>query len=128
MPEDQPRTRPRSVTRAEFDKLAAALAELRTQVEADRAVRAEMDRRNDADRALRLETHGRVERMYGALMETTPGQTMSLLDRMASATIDIESGQRVAHLLIKFGAVLTALGGILGGTYLAFLFGAGPKH
>jgi hypothetical protein len=124
MAEDQPRPRPRGVTRAEFDKLAAAVAELRTQVEADRALRADMDRRADA---MRLETHGRVEKMYGALMEPTPGQTMSLLDRMASATIDIESGQRVGHLLIKLGALVTATGGIFGGAYLAMKFGGGPK-
>lgn len=127
MPEDPTRVRRRGVTRDEFDRLAIAVNDLQRQIEADRAARIEMDRRIDADRDLRRETHDRVEKMFGALMETSPGQTMSLLDRMASATIDIESGQRVAHLIIKMAGLLTALGGIVGAAYVAVRFGSGPK-
>jgi hypothetical protein len=127
MPDDQTRPKPRSVTRAEFDRLAAAVADLQRQIEADRAARIALDRRIDEDRAMRHQTHDRVEKMYGALMEATPGQTMSLLDRMASATIDIESGQRVAHLIIKMAGLLTAFGGIIGAAYVAIRFGSNPK-
>jgi hypothetical protein len=127
MPDDQPRPKPRSVTRAEFNHLAAAVRDLQAQVEADRVARITMDRQMAADRDMRMATHARVEQMYGALMEKSPGQQMSLLDRMASATIDIESGQRVAHLIIKAGVVLTSLGGIIGAAYVAVRFGSNPK-
>ena len=81
--------RARGVSRAEFEALEERVAAMEKAA---------------------METHDKVGDLHKALMEPTPGQTKSLIDRMATVTINVESGGRVASVLIKIAATLAALG------------------
>ena len=63
-----------------------------------------------------------VAEMHKALMQPSPGQERSLLDRMASVTINVESGGRVASIMIKIAAFLAAIGAMW-----AFIASGGGK-
>ena len=84
-----PTPRQRAVTRAEFDELNRALEAASTATK---------------------ETHDKVSDIHKALMLPSPGQEKSLLDRMALVTINVESGGRVASIMVKIAAVLAAIG------------------
>lgn len=84
-----PTPRQRAVTRAEFDELKRALEAASTATK---------------------ETHDKVSDIHKALMLPSPGQEKSLLDRMALVTINVESGGRVASIMVKIAAVLAAIG------------------
>lgn len=101
------------VSREEF----AALQNL-VQQQADQA---------EQDRKVREDTHSMVQTLHNALLVPEPGHSLSLLDRMASATIDIESGQRVAHIVWKLFGFLTAAAGIVAFFYAAIRFGVSPR-
>lgn len=87
-----------SVSRKEMDKLAAELADVRAEL-------------SDARKAA-SETHAMIQALHQALMKPSPGQEESLLDRMAAVTINIESGGKVSSLLVRFAALLAAVGSI----------------
>lgn len=53
-----------------------------------------------------------ITALYHKLMEPEPGETRSLLDRMASVTRAVESGGRVQSALIKGAQALAAIGAI----------------
>ena len=76
--------------------------------------------------ALNVETHKLVRDLHKALMEPQAGYSSSLLDRMASVTISIESGDRTLKTIVKFAQIVAAIGIIVGGFYAAVRFG-GPQ-
>ncbi len=69
------------------------------------------------------ETNKMVQQMHHALMQPSPGQEHSLLDRMAAVTISIEAGARAETWLKRGAAFLAAIGSI----YLAIRYGIGGK-
>lgn len=60
------------------------------------------------------QTNGLVKELHAALMEPQPGHDKSLLDRMAFVTIQIESGDRVAHWVLRIGGLVAAIGALYG--------------
>lgn len=86
-----PKPRQRAVSREEFEELKRAL---------------------DAASMATRETHDKVADIHKALMQPSPGQEKSLLDRMALVTINVESGGRVAAIMVKIAAVLAAIGAV----------------
>ena len=84
-----------AVTRAEFDEMHGDLADVKKMV---------------AD-------------MHQALMTPAPPHKDSLLDRMATTTVYMESGRRVGVVIIWGAGVLAALGA----AFAAFRFGAPPN-
>lgn len=86
-----PTPRQRAVTRAEFDELKRAV---------------------EAQSAATKETHDKVSDIHKALMLPSPGQSKSLLDRMATVTISVESGGRVAGMTVKLAGLLAAIGAV----------------
>lgn len=90
MTDPKPRQQ-RTVTRAEFEELKRAL---------------------EAASSATKETHDKVSDIHKALMLPSPGQEKSLLDRMALVTINVESGGRVAAIMVKIAAVLAAIGAV----------------
>lgn len=48
--------------------------------------------------------------LYDALMKPQPGQTQSLLARMASVTLDIEGGKRTAKMVLAIITFFAAFG------------------
>lgn len=89
---------PGPVTRAELAEMNRRM----TAIEAD----------NAETKQLAQETHDMVQKMHAALMTKQPGQDATLLDRMAAQTIAMESGVRVARMLIFVAGFLAALGAI----------------
>lgn len=85
--------------KSELDKAVAQLAVQQTQLAA------QIEQSAD--------TNTMVKSLHAALMLPTPGQKRSLLDRMATVTITIESGGRVGRVLVWIGALLSALGVIV---------------
>jgi hypothetical protein len=67
----------------------------------------------DEAKAISADTNARVRDLHAALMEPSPGQQTALLDRMALATITLESGYRVGRLLLWVAAVAASLGALL---------------
>lgn len=63
-----------------------------------------------------------IDRLYRALMVPEPGETRSLLDRMAGVTRSVESGGKVQAAAVKAAQGLAALGAIW-----AALHWGGPK-
>ena len=51
-----------------------------------------------------------LESIHSALMKPNPGETMSLLDRMARLTIGLEGGARTAKIMFLVLGALAALG------------------
>ncbi|MES2667412.1 MAG: hypothetical protein V4712_15040 [Pseudomonadota bacterium] len=69
-----------------------------------------------AARKLAAESNAMIRDLHKALMEPQPGYEHSLLERMATVTIGIESGDRTGRILIKligFLGAIASLGGIL---------------
>lgn len=97
----------RNPTQAQIDAL-------REQLEA-------LERRQDVADLMRADTHKMVAELHQALMVAQPGQDgKALLERMATVTVAIESGDRAAETLVKWlkrlaaiGAVLIAIGGFI---------------
>jgi dsDNA-specific endonuclease/ATPase MutS2 len=87
----EPTPRPRAVTRQELEDIKAEARETRR---------------------IAQETHDMTQELHKALMQPFPGQKESLLDRMASVTINVESGGRVAAMAVKIAAALAALGAL----------------
>jgi methyl-accepting chemotaxis protein len=56
---------------------------------------------------------GKMNDLHAALMEVQPGQVQSLLARMATVTVGIESGQRVGRMMVWVAGVMIAIAGIL---------------
>ena len=54
----------------------------------------------------------KIDAMYNALMVTQPGQSKSLLERMATVTVAIEGGQSTGRILIWIAGVLAAVGSV----------------
>ncbi len=90
--------RAKSVSRAEYEELKRAAARAETSA-------------SKAEAAAR-ETRDKVAELYSALMQPFPGQSKSLLDRMASVTLDVESGGRIAAMAVKLAALLAAVGAV----------------
>lgn len=88
-----------AVTRAELDEFMSRLEDLEAQ--------------GKLAASERTETLKLVSSIHSALMEPSPGQNRSLLDRMAAVTINIESGERVTALIVRLAGVLAAAGAIL---------------
>ena len=66
--------------------------------------------RVEAGEKMRKETHAMVADMHRALMEPQLGQgDKSLVERMASVTVDIESGKRATDNLIAIAKRLVAV-------------------
>lgn len=99
MTDDTPRPSRRAVTRAEFEAL-------KTKMEAFEA-------QSEIAASERAQTLSLVRQMHDALMKPSPGQKRSLLDRMATVTINIESGERVTAWIMRIAGVLAAIGAIL---------------
>lgn len=56
------------------------------------------------------ETQKLVKELHDALMLPQPGQGKSLLERMASVTIGVESGTRTVRFVLLVLALLAAIG------------------
>lgn len=84
-----------AVTRAEFDELHRDVADMKAM----------------------------VSEMHHALMTPAPPHKESLLDRMATTTVYMESGRRFGAFIIWGAGVLAALGA----AFAAFRFGAPPN-
>ncbi|MFN7224427.1 MAG: hypothetical protein ACK4MS_10450 [Paracoccaceae bacterium] len=94
-----------SPTRAEFAALAKELAEVRSAANAAKVA-------SESATKTAGETHDMVQSIHNKLMQPQPGQKLSLLDRMASVTIDIESGKRTGQIimaLVGFAIAVAAL-------------------
>lgn len=101
------------VTRAEFD----ALFQVAQQAAEDAT----------AARAQQVEVGALIRAMHTALMVPQPGHERSLLDRMASATIDFESGGRTAKLMMRGAGLVIALGGAATTLWAVVKFGIGQR-
>ncbi len=77
--------------------------------------------RADQAKAISADTNAKVNELHAALMQPSPGQSRALLDRMAEATINLESGTRVGRILVWLAAVVGA-GAVL------LKLGAWPNH
>ena len=51
-----------------------------------------------------------IQDLHRALMEPEPGQSKSLLNRMAEVTISVESGTKTVRMVLVVIALLAALG------------------
>jgi len=51
-----------------------------------------------------------VTEIHDALMKPQPGQSQSLLDRMAAVTNGVEGGTRTAKMVVGFLGFLAAIG------------------
>lgn len=91
------------VTRAELEQVNAKIE----------AVRNEMKTAVQEAQAVSEATNALVKDIHTALFEVQPGHKTSLLDRMARVTIQFESGDRVAHWIIRGAMLLGAVGAIL---------------
>lgn len=56
------------------------------------------------------ETQELVREIHDALMQPQPGQTHSLLNRMAAVTNGVEGGTKTAKIVIGFLGFLAAIG------------------
>lgn len=79
-------TTEKAVTRAEFERLEADLAETKAMVAA----------------------------LHGALMVAQPGHDRPLIQRMGAVVVGIESGDRAAKTIIKAAQIITAIGVLVG--------------
>lgn len=61
-------------------------------------------------KARQAETQAMVKDMHDALMVPAPGETHSLVHRMAETTRDIETGKRAGRLILWIAGALAALG------------------
>ena len=87
----EPRPRAKPVQRAELEVMQAEIRQLKQ---------------------MQSETHDMMKDMHKALMHPYPGHDKSLLDRMATVTINVESGGRVSIIVIKIAALLAAIGAL----------------
>lgn len=94
-----PTRKPGSVTREEYSALVAEMAAVKEDV-------------SEAKR-MATETHDMVQAIHGKLLQTQPGQRQSLLDRMASVTIDIESGKRTGQIVVALVGFALAVAAVL---------------
>ena len=114
-----PRKPPQRVSPAQLAALLAEIEKLRAEHSATQAAA------QDAQAAAQ-ETHDKVAAIHKALMVPQPGQTRSLLDRMAAVTISIESGERVGNWIVRGARVIAALGVIVAAFYAIVRFGHPP--
>lgn len=99
----------------------AQINELKAQLDAIQSKAEDLERRQDVADLMRADTHKMMAEFHQALMVPQPGQGgRSLLERMATVTVAIETGDRAAESLVKWvkrlvviGAILVALGGFL---------------
>jgi hypothetical protein len=54
----------------------------------------------------------KIGALYDALMVPHPGQSASLLNRMAAVTIAVEGGQGVGRIVIWIAGILAAIGAV----------------
>jgi hypothetical protein len=59
-----------------------------------------------------LNMEGMLTELYQTMMVPQPGQSHSLLNRMAKVTIDIESGERTSDRAVKMAQKLITLGSL----------------
>lgn len=85
-----------TVSRAEFEHLQRQVSDLQKKV--------------DDSAAISKSTNDLVRKLNDALMEPEPGHDKSLISRMASATIYLESLGRVSNLTVKLAGVIVAIG------------------
>lgn len=91
---------------------AAHIAALEAAVQEAKAEAAEAKAEAAGAKRIAGETHDMVEAIHNKLMNPQPGQKRGLLDRMASVTIDIESGKRTGQIivaLVGFAMMIAAL-------------------
>jgi hypothetical protein len=74
---------------------------------------AELSARSERREKQAAEMMEKVNDLHAALMEVQPGQVQSLLSRMATVTVGIESGQRVGRMLVWTAGVLIAIGALI---------------
>ena len=61
-------------------------------------------------KASQAEMQALVKEIHDALMKPQPGQSQSLLDRMAAVTNGVEGGTRTAKMVVGFLGFLAAIG------------------
>ena len=61
-------------------------------------------------KARQAEMQALVTEIHDALMKPQPGQSQSLLDRMAAVTNGVEGGTRTAKMVVGFLGFLAAIG------------------
>jgi hypothetical protein len=94
-----------TVSRGEFEQLQRQVAE--------------MQKKLDDSAAISKSTNDMVRAIRESLMEPQPGHKESLLDRMAAATVLLESGGAMAGLVVRVAGLIVAIGII----YATFRFG-----
>ena len=83
--------------------------------------------RVEAGEKMRKETHAMVADMHRALMEPQLGQgDKSLVERMASVTVDIESGKRATDNIIAIARRLVAVAAFIATLAAIMKFGQFP--
>ena len=92
---------------------AARSAALEAAVQEAKALAAEAKAEASAAKRIAGETHDMVEAIHNKLMTPQPGQNRSLLDRMASVTIDIESGKRTGQIIVALVGFAMAIAALL---------------
>ena len=86
------------------------LAELKRVHEGLAAEVASQKKEIEAMRESSEDTHKKVSALHAALMEASPGQEKSLLQRMAAVTIGVESGQRAGRIVLWIAGALAVFG------------------
>jgi len=92
-----------TVRLAAVEKQLAQIVEDQAQILADQAAAA-----TEREKLL-----GMVTELHDALLRKQPGQSESLLNRMAAVTINIESGERIGRILVWLAGVLAAVGAVI---------------
>lgn len=106
---------------------AQSLNEIR-QVAAEAMLRAEEALATGQDTNAKVTAIAeQVTALTNALLVPQPGQTHSLLDRMAAVTIAAESGKAAGDRLVRIAAMVAAVTTIVGGVWTFLKFGHAPK-
>lgn len=100
-------------SREEFDALMAI------------AVQAAKDAKEAREQ--QIEVGAMIRDLHAKLLEPQPGHDRSLLDRIAAVTISVESGDRVARMLVRGAQIMAAVGALMGTAWIASKSGAAPK-
>ena len=105
-------------------------ADIQNQIDALREEVLDLKRRQDVADLMRVDTHKMMSEFHQALMVPQPGQGgKSLLERMATVTVAIETGDRAAESLVKWVKRLAMIGaalGAIGAAWLKLEFWKGP--
>ena len=68
-----------------------------------------------------------VKDLHSALLVPQPGHEKSLLNRMATVTIAIESGDNAGKVIVRVAQIIVAIGTVVSAVWIWRNTGQGPK-